>query len=41
MIHVVLQHALGPHPASYTMGTGSLSPEGKDFGAWLWPPTSI
>jgi hypothetical protein len=27
----------GPHPASYTMGTGSFL-GGKAAGAWRWPP---
>ena len=30
--------ALGAHPASYTMRTGSF-PGGKAAGAWRWPPT--
>ena len=33
-----VQTGPGPHPASYTMGTGSF--RGKTAGAWRWPPTS-
>jgi hypothetical protein len=33
-----VQTAPGAHPASYTMGTGSLS-RGKAVGAWRLPPT--
>ena len=31
--------ALGPQPASYTMGAGSF-PGGKAAGVWRWPPTT-
>jgi hypothetical protein len=33
-----IQTGPGAHPASNTMGTGSL-PGGKAAGAWRWPPT--
>jgi hypothetical protein len=31
---------LGAHPASYTMGTGSISQGGKAAGAWRFNPRS-
>jgi len=35
-----VQTGPGAHPASYTMGTGSL-PGVEAAGAWGWPPTTI
>ena len=34
-----IQTGPGAHPASYTVGTGSLSGGSKETGAWCWPPT--